>query len=284
VLNAISIDVEDYFHTEAMSPAAPREAWDTFPSRVQPMTQRLLALLAEHQVQATFFFLGWVAERFPQLVREVATQGHEIACHSHWHRAVFRLTPEEFRADTMRAKDVIESACGRPVLGYRAPSFSMVPGTEWAAEILGELGFTYDSSVNPIRHDFYGNAAAPRVPHMIKGVPVAELPIATLRLARQNWPCGGGAYLRFFPRSYFRWALRRLNKVESRPAMIYLHPWEIDADQPRLAVPWKSRVRQYTRLHRMEPNLRSLLREFRFGTVQQAFASVLRGESVAIQA
>jgi polysaccharide deacetylase family protein (PEP-CTERM system associated) len=284
VLNAISIDVEDYFHTEAMSPAAPRDAWDSFPSRVQPMTERLMALFAEHNVKATFFFLGWVAERFPQLVRETADRGHEIACHSYWHRAVFRLTPEEFREDTKRAKDAIESAGGQPVYGYRAPSFSMIRGTEWAFDTLAELGFRYDSSVNPIRHDFYGNADAPRFPYPIAGGSMTELPIATVRTLGSNWPCGGGAYLRFFPRSYFRWAIRRLNDAEKQPVMLYLHPWEIDCDQPRLPVKWKSRVRQYTRLRHMESNLRSLLCDFSFGTVQQAFANSLPQRGVAAQA
>jgi polysaccharide deacetylase family protein (PEP-CTERM system associated) len=284
VLNAISIDVEDYFHTEAMSPAAPRDSWEQFPARVEPMTERLLAIFAEYHVQATFFFLGWVAERYPQLVRQVVQQGHEIGCHSYWHRAIFRLSPSEFREDTQRAKDAIESAGGVRVRGYRAPSFSLVPGTEWAAEILADLGFSYDSSIHPIRHDFYSNAAAPRFPHRLASGAITELPIATIRLGDRNWPCGGGAYLRCFPISYFRWALHRLNTVEQQPAMLYLHPWEIDPDQPRLQVKLKSRLRQYSRLHRMEPNLRELLRAFRFGTVEQAFAHVISGQRVAAQA
>lgn len=274
VLNAMTVDVEDYFHTEAMSTVVAREQWGEMPSRVQASTERLLDLFARHKVRATFFFLGWVAERFPELVKLAAQQGHEIACHSYWHRPVFRLTPEEFREDTLRAKDVIETASGRPVQGYRAPSFSMTPGTEWAQEILGTLGFTYDSSVNPIRHDFYSNADAPRTPYAL-APGVTELPIATTQFAGNRWPCGGGAYLRAFPLAYFRWSLRRLNQREAMPAMMYLHPWEVDAEQPRLPAPIKARLRQYLGLKRMQPNLESLLRQFSFAPVETAFAEAL---------
>lgn len=272
MLNALTIDVEDYFHTEAASSAVSRDQWSAQPSRVEASTNALLELFARHQLRATLFFLGWVAERFPALVRHSVAAGHEIGCHSYWHRAVFRLTPQEFREDTARAKDAIEQAGGVPVRGYRAPSFSFIKGTEWAPEILAELGFTYDSSINPVRHDFYSNADKPRTPYQHPGG-LWELPIATVRLAGQNLPMGGGAYLRIFPLGYMRWGLARLRQ-EGAPAMFYLHPWEIDAGQPRLALRPKSRLRQYTNLGAMQRKLETLLGEFRFGSVLDAFPQV----------
>lgn len=274
MLNALTIDVEDYFHTEAMSAAVSRDQWDVQPSRVERSTMELMELFDRLGVRATLFFLGWVAERFPALVSQAVKAGHEIGCHSYWHRAVFRLTPAEFQEDTARAKKVIEDAGGVPVWGYRAPSFSLIPGTEWAAEILAELGFTYDSSVNPIRHDFYSNAGAPRHPHQIAGGALWELPIATVRFAGQNLPVGGGAYLRILPYAYSRWGLRQLNREEQMPAMFYLHPWEIDPGQPRLPVGAKSRVRQYTNLGHTLGKLEALLTAFPFGPAIEAFPQV----------
>jgi polysaccharide deacetylase family protein (PEP-CTERM system associated) len=274
VLNAITVDVEDYFHTEAMSAVVPANTWEQMPSRVVPMTERLLDLFARHDCKGTFFFLGWVAERHPQLVQKVVSSGHEIGCHSYWHRAVFRLSPDEFREDTRRAKDVIEQAAGIAIFGYRSPSFSMIPGTEWASQILVDLGFRYDSSVNPIRHDFYSNADAPRTPYLMADNQLVQLPIATVRKCATNLPCGGGAYLRVLPAAYFHWALRQLEAAEM-PAMVYIHPWELDDEQPRLPAPLKSRLRQYLGLRRCEKKLGELLARFSFGTVQQAFATAL---------
>lgn len=273
--HAITVDVEDYFHTEAMSAAAPRDQWDSFPSRVESNTRRLLDCFAEHDVKGTFFILGWVAKKFPALVKEIADAGHEIACHSYWHRAVFRLEPAEFRTDTSDAKKAIEDAGGHAVVGYRAPSFSITPGTEWAYDVLAELGFAYDSSVNPIRHDFYGNPHAPRGPHIVGRGRLVELPIATSRVLGQNWPAGGGAYLRLFPRGYFHRAIAALEQ-ESTAGMFYLHPWEIDPEQPRLEVGLKSRFRQYTGLQRMQPNLEKLFSRHQFGPVREVYATELR--------
>jgi polysaccharide deacetylase family protein (PEP-CTERM system associated) len=275
VLNAITVDVEDFFHAEAMSPAAPRDAWNSISCRVEQNTLRLLELFSKAEVKGTFFVLGWVAEKFPALIRRIAADQHEIACHSYWHRPVFRLTPQEFQEDTLRAKQVIEDAIGASVRGYRAPSFSMTPGTEWASEILAELGFTYDSSVNPIFHDFYGNPYAPRVPNKIAQGRLTELPIATLRVVGTNLPVGGGAYLRILPLWYTSLGVERMNQIERQPCMVYLHPWEIDAGQPRLAVSWKSQLRHYTSLGRMEAKLAKLLRRFKFGRVDEAFANHL---------
>ena len=273
--HAITVDVEDYFHTEAMSPAAPREIWESFPSRVEASTRRLLDCFARHDVKGTFFILGWVAKKSPALVKEIANAGHEIACHSYWHRAIFRLEPAEFREDTTEAKKAIEDAGGQAVFGYRAPSFSITPGTEWAYDVLAELGFTYDSSVNPIRHDFYGNPRAPRGPHRVAAGRLVELPIATSRMFGQNWPAGGGAYLRLFPRLYFHRAIAALDE-KNTSGMFYLHPWEVDPDQPRLKVGMKSRFRQYTGLTRMQPNLEMLLSQHQFGPVREVYAAELK--------
>jgi len=276
--HAFSVDVEDYFHTEAMSSVVSRERWDEMPSKVENNTRRLFELLAKHDVCGTFFFLGWVAERYPNLVRDAVRLGHEVGCHSFWHRPVFRLSPEEFRADTLKAKQSIEDVGGVRVRGYRAPSFSMVPGTEWAIEILADLGFDYDSSVHPIRHDLYDNASASRGPHRIGDRAILELPIATTRVGSTNLPIGGGGYLRILPYAYTHWGLTRFSRIEAQPAVFYLHPWEIDPQQPRLRAPAKSRFRQYTGLTTTESKLITLLKEFRFAAIETVYQEeLLRG-------
>jgi succinoglycan biosynthesis protein ExoA len=282
--NAFTVDVEDYFHTEAMASVVPRETWEYMPLRVQNNTRRLFELLGNHNVRGTFFFLGWVAERFPCLVREALELGHEVGCHSFWHRPVHRLTPSEFREDTLRAKRAIEDAGGVRVFGYRAPSFTMVPGTEWALAILAELGFEYDSSVNPVRHDLYGNASAPRVPNRVSGGAILELPIVTTRLGNRNLPIGGGGYLRILPYAYSRWGLRRANQVEGMRGIVYLHPWEIDPEQPRLQAPRKARFRQYVGLSTMERKLDSLLQDFRFAPISSVFQQELLETAPVTQA
>jgi polysaccharide deacetylase family protein (PEP-CTERM system associated) len=271
VVNAFSVDVEDYFHTEAMTSAVAREQWNLMPSRVQGNTQRLFEILGKHNVRATFFFLGWVAEHFPPLVREAVQLGHEVACHSYWHRPVYRLSPNEFREDTRRAKAAIEDAASVPVRGYRAPSFSLVEGTHWAFDVLAELGFTFDSSVHPIRHDLYGSPGAPRVPHRVGKGAILELPIATIRIRKNNFPVGGGGYLRLLPYAYMRWGLSRLNTLDQQPAVVYLHPWELDPNQPRLAVGPKARLRQYSGLASAERKLDLLLKNFHFATISDVF-------------
>lgn len=279
VCNAISVDVEDYFHTEAMSPAAPRERWGTFPLRVEQNTDALLELFARHNVRGTFFFLGWVAERFPDLVRRTAAAGHEVGCHSYWHRAVFRLSPEEFREDTLRAKDIIESAIGAPIHGYRAPSFSITPPAYWAFDILAELGFSYDSSVNPVVHPFYGNPTASR--HPWKQGAIVEIPMSTRRMFNKNIPIAGGAYLRTLPYKLVQSGVRHLNRVENAPAVLYLHPWEIDPEQPRIAPTWISSRRQYSGLEGMIGKLERLIADFKLDTIQTAFKSALGADSMA---
>lgn len=266
VTNAISVDVEDYFQTEAMSSVALRTNWGSFPSRVESSTRTLLDLFAEFDVKATFFFLGWVAQRFPGLVRETCELGHEVGCHSYWHHPVFRMTSKEFWEDTRQAKETIENVTGEPVVGYRAPNFSINGSVPWAYSILEELGFEYDSSVYPVRHDLYGNPGAQRSPYRV-GTRLMELPLATWRVFNQNLPVGGGAYLRILPYSLMRNGIRAMNNKESLPAVLYLHPWEVDPCQPRLPAPRKSRMRQYIGLASMKSRLERLLKEFKLGRI-----------------
>jgi polysaccharide deacetylase family protein (PEP-CTERM system associated) len=272
VINSFSVDVEDYFQTECMAPYAPRYTWESLPSRVVQSTSRLLDLFDEFEVKGTFFFLGWVAERYPALVRRAVERGHEIGCHSYAHHPVFRLTPESFRADTLLAKQLIEDAAGVAVKFYRAPSFSIVRSCSWAFAVLSELGFTQDSSVHPISHPTYGNPNAPRRPWQTASG-IVEYPIATWRVLGRNLPVGGGAYLRIFPYQFVKTGVRSLNR-EGLPAVLYLHPWEIDPGQPRIATALKSRLRQYTGLESMESKLRHLMADFKLAPITQAFANV----------
>jgi len=260
--DVMSVDVEDYFHVEAFAEHVSPADWAQFPSRVRRNTLRILELFEEYRCRATFFILGWVAEREPSLVREIAEQGHEVACHSFAHRRVFTLHPEAFREDLRRARAAIENAAGVPVLGYRAPTFSIRRDSLWALEILAEEGFLYDSSVFPIRHDLYGFPEAPRFAHrrgLAGGRSIVEVPMSTVRLGNVNLPAAGGGYLRLLPLSYTRWAIQRLHRKEDQPAIVYFHPWEIDPYQPRLRGSWKSRFRHYTGLKRMELRLHRLL-------------------------
>jgi polysaccharide deacetylase family protein (PEP-CTERM system associated) len=284
IKNGISVDVEDYFHPEAVAAYTGRQGWDGMESRVVASTQRVLDLLSEHQTRATFFVLGWVAERFPKLVQEIYGRGHEIGCHSYWHRLVYTLSPEEFREDTWRAKDAIESATGARVLGYRAPSFSVTRDSLWALEILAALGFEYDSSIFPVHHDFYGIPSHPRFPcrYERSGVgKLVEFPMSTRRLAGMNLPFGGGAYLRILPPGYTRRAFRAVNQGEKRPAIVYFHPWEIDPEQPRLKLPLKSRLRHYTNLRGMKKRVTMLLENYQFVPLRELLAQESR-EAVQI--
>ncbi len=260
-MNILSVDVEDYFHVEAFAGRIDRSEWDTYPCRVEANTGRLLDLFDELRVKATFFILGWVAERYPALVREIAARGHETACHSYWHRLVYKLTPDEFRTDSARAKDLIEQSSGQPVMGYRAPSFSITRESAWALDILAELGFRYDSSVFPVRHDFYGVPDAPRAPFRIATAhgPILEFPLPTFRIGpSSNLPVAGGGYLRIFPLWYTALGVRRALR-DGLPVVSYVHPWEVDPDQPRLRAGLKSRLRHYTNLSKMDRRLRRLL-------------------------
>jgi polysaccharide deacetylase family protein (PEP-CTERM system associated) len=267
IKNGLSVDVEDYFHAEAIAAHFDRSNWEMMECRVVENTHRVLDLLGEHNARATFFVLGWVAERFPKLVLEIHARGHEIGCHSYWHRLVYQLTPDEFREDTRRAKEVIESSTGVKVIGYRAPSFSVTKSSLWALTILSELGFEYDSSIFPIRHDLYGIPGHARFLCRYEKDgrwEMAELPLSTWRLGNINLPFGGGGYLRILPFAYTRRAFRRVNEGERQPAIVYFHPWEIDPEQPRLEVPLRSRLRHYMNLSRMRERVTMLLQNYEF--------------------
>jgi len=264
--HVLTVDVEDYFQVEAFAGNISRDDWNHYPPRVVANCERLLELFDRYQAKATFFVLGWVADRFPAIVRQIHERGHELACHSFWHRRVDSLTPEEFRADTRAACGAIEQAASVGVQGYRAPTWSITRKSLWALDVLAEEGFTYDSSIYPIHHDLYGIPGAARYPYMrscAHGRSIREFPPATARFAGMNFPAAGGGYLRLFPLTYTFWAFRQFEKTES-PLVLYLHPWEIDPEQPRIASPLKSRFRHYTNLHRMHGRLERILERYRF--------------------
>jgi polysaccharide deacetylase family protein (PEP-CTERM system associated) len=266
-----SVDVEEYFHAQALAEAAPASRWPTLESRVEASTDRILELLARHGALGTFFIVGWVAERQPGLVRRIAAAGHEVASHSHWHRQVFRLTPDEFRDDVRRSKRVLEDVAGAEVQGFRAPSFSITPGTEWALDILLEEGFAYDSSFFPIHRPNYGQPGVPAVPHLVRrpsGV-LLELPMTVTEVAGLRLPASGGAYLRQLPAALCHRAFREYGR-RGVPAMFYVHPWEVDPGQPRLDVGLVSRLRHYRGLGGMMARMQALLLAFPFTSVRAA--------------
>ena len=268
IVNAMTIDVEDYFHVSVFDGLVPRHSWGSMESRVVGNTERILEMFEEEGVRGTFFVLGWVAERHPRLVREIAGLGHEIASHGFEHRLVYDMTPAAFRADIRRSKDLLESAAGTPVLGYRAPSYSVTSRSLWALDVLIEEGFVYDASIFPIHHDRYGIPVSPRHPYVLnRSAALVEAPASTVRWGPFNLPIGGGGYFRILPYAWTRWGIRRLNEVEQLPAIFYLHPWEIDPDQPRLNASRLSRFRHYCNLAKTEDRLRALVREFRFSTM-----------------
>jgi polysaccharide deacetylase family protein (PEP-CTERM system associated) len=278
VLNAMTIDVEDYFHVSAFADVVSPADWPAFESRVCTNTDRLLGLLDEADVQATFFVLGWVAERFPELVRRIHRAGHELASHSYDHGLVYDKTPDAFRADLRRAKHAIGSAAGVEVTGYRAPSYSLVDRSLWALDVLVDEGYTYDSSIYPIHHDRYGIPSWPRHVHRVERQAggLWELPGSTVRHFGTNFPMGGGGYFRLLPYQWTSRGIRQLNEQEGRPAIFYLHPWEVDPQQPRLKASRLSRFRHYRNLDQTEPRLRRLLGEFRFGTISQVLEATPR--------
>jgi polysaccharide deacetylase family protein (PEP-CTERM system associated) len=271
----MTIDVEDYFHVSAFDGVIPRQRWDTLESRVSANTDRLLEILGDSGVRGTFFVLGWVAERFPDLVRRIAGCGHEIASHGYGHRLVYDQTPDAFREDVRRAKALLEDAASTEVGGYRAPSYSITPRSLWAIDVLIEEGYWYDASIFPILHDRYGIPVSPRAPYRIerRAGTLVEVPGSTVRLGTYNLPIAGGGYFRLLPYAWARWGIGRLNQLEGQPAIFYLHPWEIDPDQPRLPTGTLSRFRHYRNLHRTEDRLRALLSDFRFAPVRTLLGS-----------
>ena len=273
--HALTIDLEDYFHTEVASQGVSFSEWEHQPSRIEASTHRLLELLDRNQTLATFFVLGWVAKRYPRLIREIHKRGHEIGCHSLDHQLVSRLTPTKFYETTATAKSLIESTIQEPIFGYRAPCFSITPGCEWAFDTLVNLGFTYDSSVHPVHHPVYGNPTAPRSAYSVAHGRLMEFPIATWKIAGRNLPVGGGAYLRLLPYQYIHRGLAAWEKEMQTPAMLYLHPWEIDPYQPYIPLSFQSTVRQTWGTTMMEEKLQRLLAQFRFAPVREVHKNAL---------
>ncbi len=275
LVDGLSVDLEDYFHVEAFASRVPRSRWPLFTSRVRRNTARVLELLERNRCRATFFVLGWVAEREPALIGEIVRAGHELACHSHLHRLLYRLSPREFRDDLRRARGIIEDVGGKKVVGFRAPTFSITRKSLWALEILAEEGFEYDASIFPIRHDRYGIPDASRWVHqrsLPSGRSIWEFPPSTVRVGGVNLPFGGGGYLRLLPMSFTRWAINTTHRREGQPVMVYFHPWELDPDQPRLPASWKSRLRHYGGLAKTEGRLQEILARGTF----QPFINLVR--------
>lgn len=266
-INAMTIDVEEHFHVSVFDGLVPRDRWTRLESRVCANTGRLLQILGDADVRATFFVLGCVAERFPQLVRDIASQGHEVASHGYAHRLISDQTAQAFRDDVRRAKALLESITGLPVRGYRAPSYSVTPRTLWALDILADEGHEYDASIFPIHHDRYGIPLSPRHPYIVRrnGRTLIEAPASTTAVGPLNLPIAGGGYFRLLPYAWTHWGISRVNRREGRPVIFYLHPWEIDPDQPRLDAGLISRFRHYRNLGKTEHRLRRLLGDFRFG-------------------
>jgi polysaccharide deacetylase family protein (PEP-CTERM system associated) len=274
-LNAMTVDVEDYFHVQAFAKVIGRGDWERYPSRVERNTLRLLEIFARIEVRATFFVLGWVAERFPGLVQAIGKAGHRIGCHGYGHQMISGSSERVFRNDLRRAKQILEDIAGIPITSFRAPSYSITAKTLWAFEVLGEEGFEYDSSIFPVVHDNYGIPDAPRFPYVKRlqcGRQIREFPPSTLRLLGSNIPVAGGGYLRLFPYKITAWAIRHLNQVERQPAMVYLHPWEIDPDQPRIAASWLSRFRHYNNLDSTETKCLKLLDDFAWAPMEEVLA------------
>ena len=278
MINALTVDVEDYYHVSAFESVVPFENWHKYESRVEKNSERILDIFDQYDARATFFVLGCVAERHPELVRKIASRGHEIGSHGYSHRRIYTQTVDQFREETQKAKKIAEDITGYSIIGYRAASYSIIRETLWALDILAEEGFRYDSSIFPVRHDLYGIPDHDRFFHLLhrkgSGV-IAEIPLSTVRLAGMNVPVGGGGYLRLLPYSMTNLALQSLNTREKQPAVVYFHPWEIDPDQPRIKTGWKSRFRHYTNLKTMESKVRRLLSSFNFAPIREVYASGL---------
>ena len=277
LVNPLPIDVEDYFQVSAFAPYIQRADWDARECRVERNVGRILDMLAAQKTQATFFTLGWIAQRYPHLVRRIADEGHEVASHGYGHERVSDLTPEAFAHDIRTAKHLLEDIAGVAVTGYRAPSFSIGQGNLWALDVLQQEGYRYSSSIYPIQHDHYGMPDAPRFAHRIRP-DLIEVPPTTLRMFNRNLPSSGGGYFRLFPYALSRWMLRQVNQNDQQPAIFYFHPWEIDAAQPRVAgIDARTRFRHYVNIPRMEQRLQRLLQDFQWGRMDHIFLNQVQG-------
>lgn len=277
ITNVMSVDVEDYFQVGAFEHTIPRDEWERWPCRVEANVERILALFERHGIKATFFTLGWIAERYPQVVRGIVAAGHELASHGYGHQRVSALTASEFRADVTRAKALLEDITGQSINGYRAPSFSIGGDNLWALDVLAETGHHYSSSIYPIQHDHYGMPDAPRFPYRLEQCAgLLEMPPTTVKWRGRNLPAAGGGFFRLLPYAASNWLINRVNQDDKRSAMFYFHPWEIDPEQPRIpGAPLKSRFRHYVNLGRMEAKLDRLCRDFQWGRADQVYAAEL---------
>lgn len=274
--NAMTVDVEDYFQVQAFASVIDRAAWDTIPCRVEANMDRILQQFDRAGVTATFFTLGWIADRYPGVVRRIVAAGHELASHGYGHARADAQTPDEFRADVRRARGVLQDLGGVPVTGYRAPTFSIGPRNPWAFDVLDEEGYFYSSSVYPVRHDLYGAPDAPRFPYRPGAGALIEIPMTTVRIGGRNLPCAGGGYFRLMPYALFRTLLRRFNRLETAPGVFYFHPWEIDPGQPRVPAASRiSRFRHTVNLAAMQGRLEHLLRDFAWDRMDRVFATAL---------
>lgn len=273
--NILSIDVEDYFMVSAFSGIIPFESWGRYESRIEKNTTLILSLLKKYNTKATFFVLGWIGERYPSLIKEIVREGHEIACHGYAHKLIYLQTREEFTEDIRKSKKILEHIISQPVIGYRAPSFSITVRSEWALDCLIEEGYRYDSSVFPIRHARGGIPHAKRFPYRIirKDKKIWEIPLSTIRLFGRNLPIAGGGYFRLFPYKFTEMGIRRVNAGKN-PVIVYLHPWEFDPDQPRILTKGINRFRHYVNLHTTEYKLENLLKQFEFGPIRALFREI----------
>ena len=272
IVNAMSVDVEDYFQVSAFEKHIPHSDWDRFECRVEANTHRILDLFSEQGCKATFFTLGWIAERYPGIVRRIVAEGHELASHGYEHIRVTQQNREQFSEDVVRTKAILEDIGGTPVRGYRAASYSIGRDNLWALEVLQETGHEYSSSIYPIRHDLYGMPEAQRFAHHINGLDILEIPVTTIELRGNKFPCGGGGYFRLFPYRLSRWALNHVNRIDGQPCNFYFHPWEIDPDQPRQSgISFRTRFRHYLNLRRVESRLRALLNDFNWSRMDTVY-------------
>ena len=278
IRNALTVDVEDYFQVSAFAKNIKYDDWDNYPLRVEQNTNRLLDLFDEQEIKATFFVLGWVAERKQELIKNIASRGHEVACHGYSHQLIYNQSKDVFREETLRSKSILEDLVQKPILGYRAASYSITDASRWALDILAEAGFIYDSSIFPIRHDRYGIPDATEHPHQLTtsgGHAIVEFPLSTAKLLGYKLPIAGGGYFRLYPYMLTKAGLSQVNKRDE-PFIFYLHPWEIDPEQPRIKTSFLSRFRHYNNLDKCEARLQQLIKDFSFCTV----LDVLRGQNL----
>ena len=275
--NVMTVDVEEHFQVSAFANDIQITEWHKIESRVVRNTNRLLEIFSENNINATFFVLGWVAEKYPQIVKDIASEGHEIASHGYSHQLIYNQKYELFKEETQRAKNILEDITQTTVLGYRAASYSITKESVWALDILAEAGFMYDSSIFPVRHDRYGMPDTPRYPYAItteNGNKLIEFPLSTMNIFGYQLPIAGGGYFRLYPYSFSKMALRSINRKDYKPFIFYLHPWEVDPDQPRIRTNWLSRFRHYNNIEKCEYRLKKLLNDFRFSTVKQVLSDL----------